>query len=276
MDQRSSDIGSGSYNMTETGEKEGSLAKEGNNDFEGIRNEIERTRSEIGEILKAIQAKLAPETLSRELKERVREATTGRAKLMAGKAADRTRSFVSSIGDTVRNNPVPAALAGLGIGWLIVKRRKALPKGGMSEAEYELESEGRSRTGQAIRQAEEGAGMVEEEMGETIGRMKEKTSGAMGRMKEKTGEIMSTAQERMAGIKSRTREKIDQLGPKFKAQADRTKDVFQRNLKERPLALAAGALALGAALGLSIRKRRRRREEEMIRANEAGSEILYP
>jgi len=78
-------------------------------EIERTRAEIERTRADMSETVDAIQERLSPENLKEQAKDRVREATVGRAQ-EAG----------SGIVETIRANPVPAALTGIGLGWLLV------------------------------------------------------------------------------------------------------------------------------------------------------------
>src|SRR3712207_8109438 len=76
------------------------------------RAEIERTRADMSETVDAIQERLSPENLKEQAKDRVKEATVGRAQ-EAG----------SGIMETIRANPLPAALTGIEIGWLLVSAR---------------------------------------------------------------------------------------------------------------------------------------------------------
>ena len=83
-------------------------------EVEVTRVEIERTRAGMSETVDAIQERLSPENLKEQAKDRVKEATVGKAQ-EAG----------SGIVDTIRQNPLPAALTGIGLGWLFVERQKA-------------------------------------------------------------------------------------------------------------------------------------------------------
>ena len=84
-----------------------------NDEVEVTRIEIERTRADMSETANAIQQRLSPETLKEQAKDRVREATVGRVE-EAG----------SGITETIRENPLPAALTGIGLGWLLVSARR--------------------------------------------------------------------------------------------------------------------------------------------------------
>src|SRR3712207_1087798 len=83
-------------------------------EIEHTRTEIERTRADMSETVDAIQERLSPENLKEQAKDRVKEATVGRAQ-EAG----------SGIVETIRANPLPAALTGIGLGWLLVSARRS-------------------------------------------------------------------------------------------------------------------------------------------------------
>jgi len=103
-------------------------------EVEEIRSEIEQTRAEMSQTIDAIQERLSPHRLAQEAQETVRGATIGRAERMMNEATDKAeewvdnasdtaRDFGTSFMDTVRANPVPAALAGIGLGWLFMSAR---------------------------------------------------------------------------------------------------------------------------------------------------------
>jgi gas vesicle protein len=73
-----------------------------------IMADIERTRSEIDSTLAALEQRISP----RELVNALGEALVP--------ARDGTTLFARNLGVAVRENPVPAALVGLGLGWLAV------------------------------------------------------------------------------------------------------------------------------------------------------------
>ncbi|HMQ33169.1 MAG TPA: DUF3618 domain-containing protein [Chloroflexaceae bacterium] len=104
-----------------------------------IRAEIEQTRSQMGETIEAIQARLTPEHIGQQVKEQVREqiqevtatvrhATIGRAEEMARHASESIDEARYGLMETIKHNPVPAAMAAIGLGWLLMNRRSAPPR----------------------------------------------------------------------------------------------------------------------------------------------------
>jgi len=101
---------------------------------EEIRAQIEETRSGMSQTIDQITERLSPTNIKEQVKEQVieqyeevkdtvREATIGRAEDMvryAGETVDEVRYGTM---ETIRANPIPAALTALGLGWLWMNRR---------------------------------------------------------------------------------------------------------------------------------------------------------
>jgi ElaB/YqjD/DUF883 family membrane-anchored ribosome-binding protein len=107
-----------------------------NDDVESgdIRADIQQTRDELSETIDAIQERLRPRNLVAQAGETVKEATVGKVKEMAtsagekmSEAASQTREAAGGAAEYVlesgwvqriRENPVPAIIAGFGVAWL--------------------------------------------------------------------------------------------------------------------------------------------------------------
>ncbi|MGI8856323.1 MAG: DUF3618 domain-containing protein, partial [Thermomicrobiales bacterium] len=100
---------------------------------EVLRADIAQTRDEMTGTIDAIQEKLNPDRLKEQVsdavrdqvetvKDNIREATVGRAEQMVSNVGDSAQRAGSGFMETVKQNPIPAALAALGIGWLYMKR----------------------------------------------------------------------------------------------------------------------------------------------------------
>ncbi len=123
-------------------------------DPEQIEADIERTRAELSETLDAIQARLDPSYLKEQATESVKEAvssareqvletareateqaihtahdaTLGRAEHFLHDASDTVTGVGYTMIDTLRDNPIPTALAALGVGWLVVESQNSAPR----------------------------------------------------------------------------------------------------------------------------------------------------
>jgi ElaB/YqjD/DUF883 family membrane-anchored ribosome-binding protein len=191
------------------------------------RTEIERTRAEMGETVDAIQERISPENLKEEAKDRVKEATVGRAQ-EAG----------SGIVETIRANPLPAALTGIGLGWLLV----STIRGGSEQERYG------ERTYAYDYPATYDYPPHHEERttnGPSAGE-------ALGRARDKVGENATQAQERAAEVAGRTQDRVGSLADQARYRARRASGGFQRMLQENPLSVGALAVGVGAAVGLAI------------------------
>jgi hypothetical protein len=126
-------------------------------DPDEIEQEIEQTRAEMSDTIDAIQEKLDPERLKAQAKEAAHDATIGRVidakdqavekvQDLASQATDKVRGLTGGNGDdrqtagtsntytttardtggnvveTIKANPIPAAIAGAGLGWFITSR----------------------------------------------------------------------------------------------------------------------------------------------------------
>jgi hypothetical protein len=86
-----------------------------------IREEIEETRAQMSGTIDEIQARLSPRRLMNEAKETVREATVGKVQDVMNSAGESAGSIV----DRIKENPVPAALIGIGAWWLFGKQSRS-------------------------------------------------------------------------------------------------------------------------------------------------------
>jgi hypothetical protein len=126
-------------------------------DPDQIEQEIEQTRSEMSGTIDEIQERLNPERLKEQAKEAAHDATIGRVvdakdqavekvQDLASQATDKVRGLTGGNGDggnsegvtsqftttardtgstiveTIRENPIPAAIAGAGLGWFLTHR----------------------------------------------------------------------------------------------------------------------------------------------------------
>jgi len=199
-----------------------------------IREEIAQTREDMSETIEAIQDRLSPSTLVANATERVKGATTEKVKQMAntaGDAADRVmhNSFVA----TVRENPWPVALIGIGAAWLWMNGRSdsgqyrtGRPAYGDDDTDrdrYEIENDWKTRTGPT-------------------------------RMRYSSGE---TAQDVSYGETSDDRgstvgEYVDTARSTARRTTRRAQNGFNRVLRDNPLALGAAATIVGAAIGMTL------------------------
>jgi uncharacterized protein YjbJ (UPF0337 family) len=86
-----------------------------------IRADINQTRANVGEKIDQLQARLDPNRLKQQAQETVQEMLSDTANSMTDYVRSHKDEMLSSIADSARRNPLPTALVGLGLGWLILE-----------------------------------------------------------------------------------------------------------------------------------------------------------
>jgi DNA-binding ferritin-like protein len=236
---------------------------------EEIRVEIEQTREEMAETIDAIQERLRPRNIVANATERVKAATKEGARAMADYASDtaenvmnRTRYSAGGFVHTIRENPIPAALVGVGAAWLMTNA---------SRARRENDWRGRyDRSRWARGESVYGAGG---QYGE-----RQYTEGGYGEGST-TGGIRQQVSEMGSELTSRAREYADETSEAIRRTSRRAQNQFQRMMNDSPLLVGAGALLLGVAFGLAVPETEREnewmgeaRDSVVDRAQELASE----
>jgi hypothetical protein len=112
-----------------------------------IRSEIAQTREQMSETIEAIQERLTPSNLVAQASDSVKEAASRKVQQMtntAGEAAEQVLD--SSFVQTLRSNPIPAAMIGIGTAWLLLRRRSDSDRYGYSGSSYRIRQGGDWRT----------------------------------------------------------------------------------------------------------------------------------
>lgn len=247
-------------------------------DQTAIREDIRETRERMSHTLDDLGDRLNPNHLKAQVKENIREATIGRAEHMARNAVSRVDETRHSIMDTVRDNPIPATLAGIGLGWLFWNGRKqeshdrysydrypAYPRhayggerpvdrgdrdvytAGARYGAYDYEEPGvAERTSRRV-----------SELGENVSDRAEELTD---RAQSAVSDAVDRTQEVLGDTADRARSAARQLAQETRYRTHRLEDRFQDTLYETPLALGAAAVALGLVAGLSAPATRRESE----------------
>jgi hypothetical protein len=226
-----------------------------------IRAEIRETRERMGDNLEQLGERLNPGNIKDRVKQDIRDATIGKVENMAQNAADQWDEAKETLGDAqrtvmdvIRDNPIPAAMVGIGLGWLAYNSSQRGSRGG---ARF-----GRASSGRAVRgdygypgappygaERFAGSGYSGERSGEesAMNRFPDEASGLSDRMEQKGSELADRAQGMAESVADETRQ-----------QARRLEHQFYDN----PLAMGAAALTLGMAAGLAIPETRK--EDELM------------
>jgi hypothetical protein len=262
---------------------------------EEIRAEIEKTRSDMSETINAIQEKLTFSNISEQVKEEVSEhitsavetardavygATLGKVENFMAKLKRNVNDLAGDYGPVVtdagttvvraaRNNPLPMALIGLGIGMLLMNNRRSASRvssyrysEGYDEDtelgyDYSNQSGRRSRgrsssSGIGLKSTTGAATRALGKVGDVAGSAYEGVSNVAGTAYSGVTTAASTAYEGVGSVANTAYEGVGSLGTHVKDAASWTQDTYSRQLEENPLAVGAVALALGAIVGLSL------------------------
>jgi len=223
---------------------------EGGTSTADIREGIEQTRSAMGGTLGALQEKLSPSNVKDQVKESVQEhiedakrairaATVGKVETMIRDTGNTLSEARQTFWDTVRENPVPAALSAIGLTWLFLNRG------------------GRGHTGRTPRFEGRQAGFQDERYGSGFAsnggeRFEEGSTGAVQRLKEGAVEAAEVAQRKVGDIASTASEAAGRVADQAQVQARRVEQAFGRWMRQNPVAIGAVALAAGTAVGLAL------------------------
>jgi ElaB/YqjD/DUF883 family membrane-anchored ribosome-binding protein len=235
---------------------------------------IERTRGEISEDLRALGDKLSPERLKSDAKEAVQEAknaakeTLQEAKTVAtdtfrevkDSAMETVQDKVDDLRTSVRHverqtrdffseNAVPLALMGIGAAWFMAKRRQR--PGMYYDGGYRYEGE---------RWSSSGGGGRTRPLGERVGeRVRSMSEGAEDRY--------DNVKDRVRDFAERETEQARQLardaGHRVSESSERARDFMGRELQsardfsrrvsdDNPLAVGMAAIAAGIGVGLLL------------------------
>jgi ElaB/YqjD/DUF883 family membrane-anchored ribosome-binding protein len=296
----------------------------GEKEPEEIRAEIEKTRAHISETVNIIQERLSPERLKEQAQdmavqlkeqaqEKIRDATIGRIEEMADNVNRKTRSASYSVVETIKHNPVPAALAGLGLGWLLVEGFRnsgqyrpyqgnggtyrtryyetggyPVHQGGLSETWNEAQekvgetwSGAQEKVGEIAGQTREQVAEIGSQAREKVGQLTQQVQGQASQVMDQASQLGGQAREKAEQLSHQAREQAQYLGSQVQEQAQRAKSQFWQTMEENPLMVGAAALALGLVVGLSLpetpyenRLMGEARDNLMDKAQEMGQDTM--
>ena len=212
-------------------------------DPEVIRNRIEETRANMSETVDHIQERLSPDHLKQQVQESVREATIGRVEQMADTATRKARNWRSNMVETVKQNPVPAALAGFGLAWLFMSG-----SGDEADVNRYYTTRGYSRSPGTYRYG----GQEQYRESDRLHEAQRKVGDTARHLQEEAGQVTQQAREQAEQVAHQAQQQVEELRDEAQYQMQRAKSGFQQMLTENPLAVGAAAIAIGAAVGLAL------------------------
>lgn len=214
-----------------------------------IRSEIDRTRADLDETFAALDAKLTPSQIGLELWHLFK----GGSSAGAGK-----------LWRIAREHPMPAAVIGLGLGWLLVESSKGEDRRAGDYGSYRAGYAGDYGYGRSsyaatdydygFDESEEGGRLsaATDKVKDVAGSARDAVEGAVGTAREKVGDAAGWTKEHALDLGHRAKGQAQALKGKAKYQARRAKTGLWQTLEENPLMVGAATLALGVIAGLAI------------------------
>jgi hypothetical protein len=210
---------------------------------EEIESSIRQTRAEMDATLHALEERLTPGQLIDQGIDYLRHSGAN--------------EFVGNLGNSVKRNPVPVALVGIGLAWLMATN----PNG----------------PGERVEVRREGGDSRDSAAAEAWGTAREGLRSAG----ESVSQAASTARQRAGDIAQTARDRARQLRQGAGDTMERAKDRYDTLLREQPLVLGAIGVALGAMFAASLPRTRQEdrlmggaRDRFVDEASEAAADKL--
>jgi hypothetical protein len=236
---------------------------------EEIESDIERTRADFSSTVDAIQRKLSPSEMMDQAVDYALSTTPG--------------AFGANLVNSVRDNPIPVALIGVGIAWLMAagrqqtssypqpRSRRAIRRSAYSPdareiyrgASYEnYDSAGYSgdTEGGMLQRAASKASDTASGLKEKVSDVGQKLGSSASSMTDRVSQVGQTARTRLHETAEEAQARMSNMGRRSQEQYYRARDQFGHLLDEQPLIVGALGVALGAALGAAMPTTRRENE----------------
>ena len=199
-----------------------------------IASDIQTTRAHMSETIDAIQERLAPERLIADAKESVKIATVKKVQDMTDTVRSSAQGAGNSLMATIRQNPIPALMAGVGLGWLWYRSRSASAQP-VGQPRYVPQQTANFAYGTA-----------------NLNGMNNGITQETPNLADRAGQVASDARDRVGDLAGTVQERAGDLSDQVQQQAGHTKDALQTAWGQHPLTFGAVAVALGAAAGMLL------------------------
>ncbi len=205
-----------------------------------IEREIVRTRERMSGNIDALGEKLSPENLKRQAQDVMAE----KAHEVVANVEERARQTGDRLVEFIRDNPLPVAAVSIGALWLFTQRNRSEISGDrMARFAY---------TGPERRSMSMGGGKKLRRLVERTADARDNISEAASGLGERAGELVGQAQRRAEELGDGAADRLHSLTDSAREQTERARGSLDRLIDENPLVVAAGAMILGAAIGMLL------------------------
>lgn len=218
-----------------------------------LEREIDQQRNHIEGIVKQLESKLTPGDILGEV-------------MQMGKGSG--RELIGTLGQTIKENPLPALVTAVGMYWLYSSSHRINPRIMTTGVGYNTPASNTNATTLSSASSTTAfstdsaynAGQtmgVGHSSGSTVGGKLGAVTSTVG---EKLGSAKSVVGEKLGSAKSTVSDKTSGLVGSARVRASQASDGFSRMLDENPMAVGAIGIAVGALLGAVIPKTRKEDE----------------
>ncbi len=254
------------------GEARGPIEELGEHLIARVTSAAEEATDHILEQARATATEAASDIVAR-TGEAVRAATIGKVEHMvqtvgnttrdmAEGANDTTKGLGSAVMGTIERNPLPAALAAIGLGWLYLKRPTGAARGGAPTPypSYRTDQAGRRTVGDNVGSAANtvgdtvgsAAGNAGDALGNAASNVGDALGSAAGTVGSSVGSAASSVGDTVGGAAAGTQDAARGLVAEVQHQASQVGNGFQKLAQENPLAVGVAGVALGSLIGLLV------------------------
>ncbi len=206
-----------------------------------IEAEIEQTRAEMSETINAIQERLSPQHLAEQAKDAVYDATIGTAKGVG-----------SNMLETIKQNPLPAAIAALSIGWLFRKSSSMNNQNSNQSRRYATQPYQPYQQYQPYEQYGYDTRYRSAAYDDRSAGITDRVGDVAENVKDRVGDVAENVKDQAQHMASNVRHQAEHYGDQAMEQVDEARDWLQHTMNTNPMALAAVAVAVGTAVGLAL------------------------
>lgn len=236
---------------------------------------IGETRHQLSETLDEIEDRLNPDRVKaqareivtetiHEAKDAVREATIGRAERTFDEAVRTTQGVGTSMLDTIKQNPIPAALIGIGVGWLLFNRQSTNDYGRLntdySGRRYDyrgyrgVQASGLDRQGRLWMNDYDGRDRMSYDTDTADDR------GFSGRIQDTAGQAADQAQDMAGRFADNVQQTVGGLPDTAQQFRGTAQERIRQTLTDSPLIAGGIAIAAGMVVGLAVPETEREHE----------------
>jgi hypothetical protein len=221
----------------------------GSKSSQEMQREVQESRAEVEETLEAIQERLSPGQMFEQVVDYMRSSNGS--------------DFLRNLGTMVRDNPVPVALVGTGLVWLMLSSSRSGRADDDEDDDLpESYGESRRRSGSRSYRESRGGRGLSEDAGQ-VGRWGESARDTAHEWRQGARTVARSARDRVQQLSASARDRVSETGEQLwhgaRDVGDRAgyygrqvRRGFFDTLHEQPLVLGALGLAAGAAIGAAL------------------------